>query len=91
MHWSYDYSDPDPLYGQAFLKEFPYSLDANRYRPMCRSCHKNHDNCRRPPALPPEYGEYEEHHKLYFNNAEHGDAPSADALGRLAHLLSVRQ
>lgn len=38
--WAYDYTDPDTLIGP---NDRPYSLDTNRYVPMCCSCHTSHD------------------------------------------------
>lgn len=43
-HWSYDHSDPKERFFTArggYL--IPYSVDPERYRPMCVSCHKRHD------------------------------------------------
>lgn len=37
--WSYDWSDPHELTGE----DGPYSLDADRYQPRCRACHKRYD------------------------------------------------
>lgn len=35
--WAYDHSDPDQLYRPEYGS--PYSLDVDRYRPLCRDCH----------------------------------------------------
>lgn len=49
--WSYDHSDPNPLMHQgvglwADKPSVPYSLDPERYDPMCRSCHGKRDRNR---------------------------------------------
>jgi len=38
-HWSYDHTDPDEKHGD----EGPYSLDTDRYAPLCVPCHKRSD------------------------------------------------
>lgn len=40
LHWSYDYTDPSPLYSPAGT---PYSVDIERYHPRCASCHYTFD------------------------------------------------
>jgi len=40
--WSYDHSDESQIDGHPG----PYSIDANRYRPMCVKCHKGFDMAR---------------------------------------------
>lgn len=45
--WAYDGTDPGPL----FEGVMAYSADPNRYRPMCRSCHKKMDAARRRAEL----------------------------------------
>lgn len=37
--WAYNYTDPEELAEDGR----PYSLDATRYAPMCKSCHRLHD------------------------------------------------
>jgi hypothetical protein len=46
--WSYDHSDPNPLFHQgtgpwATRPPFPYSPDPERYDPLCRGCHVKRD------------------------------------------------
>lgn len=42
--WSYDGTDPDPLFGLAGNKTpMPYSLDLSRYVPRCVPCHRAFD------------------------------------------------
>ena len=38
--WAYDHADPDERYE---LDQGPYSLDINRYIPMCGHCHTEFD------------------------------------------------
>lgn len=47
--WSYDHSDPNPLWHKgiglwAEKAPVPYSSDPERYDPMCRSCHVKRDS-----------------------------------------------
>lgn len=42
--WSYDETDPAPLVGVQNGSTVRWSADVERYRPMCRSCHKRADN-----------------------------------------------
>jgi hypothetical protein len=41
--WSYDYSDPNELVEVRNGRRYPYSLDVNRYRPLCKACHNASD------------------------------------------------
>ncbi|SIG06434.1 Uncharacterised protein [Mycobacteroides abscessus subsp. abscessus] len=46
--WSYDHSDPNPLFHTGVglwegKKPVPYSPDPQRYDPLCRSCHVKRD------------------------------------------------
>lgn len=41
--WSYDHQDPQELRGVTRGREVPYSLDPERYRPLCRVCHYEAD------------------------------------------------
>jgi hypothetical protein len=41
--WSYDHSDPNELTEARRGRQVRYSLDHDRYRPMCRSCHTAFD------------------------------------------------
>lgn len=45
--WAYDHSDPNPLIskgvGRFDGKTYPYSLDPERYDPLCRGCHIKRD------------------------------------------------
>lgn len=38
--WSYDYGDPHEMTDE---NGRPFSPDIDRYRPLCRSCHRRHD------------------------------------------------
>lgn len=42
--WSYDETDPAPLEGVQNGSTVRWSADIDRYRPLCRSCHKRADN-----------------------------------------------
>lgn len=43
-HWSYDHTDPDQVIGNTGDGVVvAYSLDLDRYRPLCRSCHAKDD------------------------------------------------
>jgi len=58
--WAYDGTDPDELHSVS-RHGYPqtYSLDLERYNPMCRKCHRHGDNKRyrrklgKPPKKPP--------------------------------------
>lgn len=39
-HWAYDHTDPAPKFN---TKGQPYSTDAARYQPMCKTCHRRMD------------------------------------------------
>jgi hypothetical protein len=41
--WAYDHTDPDEKRDE---KGRPYSVDPDRYHPMCRSCHRTADGRR---------------------------------------------
>lgn len=41
--WSYDHADPDEIVEIRRGRRVSYSLDHDRYRPMCRSCHNAFD------------------------------------------------
>jgi hypothetical protein len=69
-HWAYDHGDPDELASALG----PYSLDLDRYRPLCVGCHKRADLDHRArarfamvklPALPgppcPDLATFEAH------------------------------
>ena len=43
--WAYDYADPSPAVDEKTGS--PYSFDVNRYRPLCKSCHKLADTAQR--------------------------------------------
>lgn len=43
--WAYDHGDPDERQDP---RRGPYSLDPDRYLPLCRSCHKRFDLAHRP-------------------------------------------
>ncbi len=46
-HWAYDHTDPNPSVGLAAKGiEVQYSLDIDRYDPLCRSCHAKRDGRR---------------------------------------------
>jgi hypothetical protein len=46
--WAYDHQCPNELTETNVLgTELRYSADLDRYRAMCRLCHRGHD-CRRP-------------------------------------------
>ena len=45
--WAYDHSDPKELTGTSNGRPAPYSLDLDRYNPMCRVCHFDFDHRRR--------------------------------------------
>lgn len=46
-HWAYDHTDPSPSVGFAAKGiQVQYSQDADRYDPLCRSCHAKRDNRR---------------------------------------------
>lgn len=50
--WSYDGSDPSPLFGLAGNKTpMPYSLDLSRYAPRCVPCHRRFDRAGATIAL----------------------------------------
>lgn len=43
-HWAYDHSDLDERWSiETKFYRFTYSLDANHYQPMCRTCHRRAD------------------------------------------------
>lgn len=42
-HWAYDHTDPNPRFGRGL----PFSLDPERYIPLCRSCHRHFDRSHR--------------------------------------------
>ena len=44
--WAYDRTDPEPLVHD---DGSPYSLDLDRYRPLCGQCHYDLDHGRRSP------------------------------------------
>ena len=50
--WAYDFRDPDELIEvQAFrdtLVPMRYSLNPDRYMPLCRSCHRHYDRAMSP-------------------------------------------
>jgi hypothetical protein len=48
VDWAYDYSDPN---ARSDARRGPYSLDLNRYIPLCRSCHKRFDLAHRTRDL----------------------------------------
>ena len=39
--WAYDHADPDEIIDER--RERPYSLKAEHYKAMCRSCHRTMD------------------------------------------------
>lgn len=42
--WAYDHSDPSPLFeAKPFRSPLAYSLDHDRYRPLCGPCHRAFD------------------------------------------------
>lgn len=41
--WAYDHTDENALIGESAGKSVPYSLDIERYDPLCRSCHTRRD------------------------------------------------
>lgn len=42
--WAYDHGDPDELVGMTGPQAgMPYSLDLERYQPMCKPCHNTFD------------------------------------------------
>lgn len=47
FQWAYDYSDPQPLLDE---RGCPYSVDVDRYMPLCSSCHKRFDLAQREAA-----------------------------------------
>ena len=42
-HWAYDHGDGKELYERVNGSVTPYSLDIERYQPMCSPCHKRFD------------------------------------------------
>lgn len=44
QQWAYDNTDPNPRESMQNGSLVQFSNDLNRYQPMCRRCHKNHDN-----------------------------------------------
>ena len=45
--WAYDNSDPDELVATVNGAPRRYSLDSDRYQPMCRPCHRHFDRTHR--------------------------------------------
>lgn len=45
--WAYDNSDPDEVVTTVNGKPRRYSLDSDRYAPMCRPCHRRFDRTQR--------------------------------------------
>lgn len=41
--WAYDHSDPDERIGFRDGKRLPFSLDPERYEPLCSRCHRLED------------------------------------------------
>jgi len=55
--WSYDGTDPEELVEPEGPRAgLPYSLDASRYQPRCRSCHRRFDHTRRRNNIRPACG-----------------------------------
>lgn len=55
QEWAYDHSDPDEITDDPDGR--PYSLDFERYRPLCVSCHRRsdmQDSCRKGHEFTPE-------------------------------------
>jgi hypothetical protein len=45
--WAYQHGDPDELVAVVNGKPRHYSLDSDRYAPMCRPCHRRLDTAQR--------------------------------------------
>jgi hypothetical protein len=45
--WAYDHSDPDELVTTVRGALCRYSLDSDKYLPLCRPCHRRFDNAHR--------------------------------------------
>ncbi len=45
--WAYQHGDPDELVAAVNGKPRHYSLDSDRYAPMCRPCHRRLDTAQR--------------------------------------------
>lgn len=45
--WAYDHTDPDELVTVVNGSLCRYSLDSDRYQPLCRPCHRRFDSTQR--------------------------------------------
>lgn len=47
VDWAYDNADPDELVATVNGSARRYSMDSDRYAPMCRPCHRRFDHAHR--------------------------------------------
>ena len=50
LHWAYDHTDPDEKIYESPRGPIAYSVDLDRYQPMCRGCHVKLDRYERVTA-----------------------------------------